>query len=45
LYIRITQLHEGTNLYMLCSDVVYNFLSSKYCILLIGVFMLLFVIL
>ena len=34
-----------TNLYLLCSGVVNYFLSSKYCILLIGVCMLLFVVL
>ena len=33
-----------TNPYLLCSDVGHYVLSSKYCILLIGVCMLLFVI-
>ena len=34
-------LHECTNIYLFCSDVVNYFLSTQYCILLISAFMLL----
>ena len=40
-----TWLWGCTSLYLLCSGIVNYFLSNKYCIHLIGVFMLLFVIL
>ena len=35
--------HPHLHIYLLCSDVVNYFLSSKYCILLTGVYMLLFI--
>jgi len=40
LVLHIPQMHECSNLSLLCSGVVNYCKSSKYCILLIGVFML-----